>query len=250
MIDYQKLYQKGFRGIIFDIDNTLVHHGDDSTPEIDDLFRKIQRLGLKTLLLSNNDRGRVERFIKNIDTPYICDADKPNPQNYLKAVEMLNIKKEEAVVIGDQVFTDILGANRSGLASILVRFIRQDDEKWIGKRRYVEYAILECWKRDKSCYRRIGDIYTEGTAKNMKKKKEKKLFCEICPLTYEISKSKEVCKRNRSRASEKQGKKHSPCILQDKWDDHSSWRDFFVLEDCRENIKEEGLPGWSYYYRR
>ena len=96
MIDYQKLYQKGFRGIIFDIDNTLVHHGDDSTPEIDDLFRKIQRLGLKTLLLSNNDRGRVERFIKNIDTPYICDADKPNPQNYLKAVEMLNIKKEEA----------------------------------------------------------------------------------------------------------------------------------------------------------
>ena len=69
MIDYQKLYQKGFRGIIFDIDNTLVHHGDDSTPEIDDLFRKIQRLGLKTLLLSNNDRGRVERFIKNIDTP-------------------------------------------------------------------------------------------------------------------------------------------------------------------------------------
>lgn len=196
MIDYQKLYQKGFRGIIFDIDNTLVHHGDDSTPEIDDLFRKIQRLGLKTLLLSNNDRGRVERFIKNIDTPYICDADKPNPQNYLKAVEMLNIKKEEAVVIGDQVFTDILGANRSGLASILVKFIRQDDEKWIGKRRYVEYAILECWKRDKSCYRRIGDIYTEGTAKNMKKKKEKKLFCEICPLTYEISKSKEVCKRH------------------------------------------------------
>ena len=67
MIDYQKLYQKGFRGIIFDIDNTLVHHGDDSTPEIDDLFRKIQGLGLKTLLLSNNDRGRVERFIKNID---------------------------------------------------------------------------------------------------------------------------------------------------------------------------------------
>lgn len=100
------------------------------------------------------------------------------------------------MVIGDQVFTDILGANRSGLASILVRFIRQDDEKWIGKRRYVEYAILECWKRDKSCYRRIGDIYTEGTAKNMKKKKEKKLFCEICPLTYEISKSKEVCKRH------------------------------------------------------
>ena len=60
MIDYQKLYQKGFRGIIFDIDNTLVHHGDDSTPEIDDLFRKIQGLGLKTLLLSNNDPSEYQ----------------------------------------------------------------------------------------------------------------------------------------------------------------------------------------------
>ena len=194
LIDYQKLYQKGFRGIIFDIDNTLVHHGDDSTPEIDALFRKIQSLGLKTLLLSNNDRERVERFIKNIDTLYICDADKPNPQNYLKAVKLLDIKKEEAVVIGDQVFTDILGANRCGLASILVKFIRQDNEKWIGKRRYLEYAVLECWKHNKSCYRRLGNIYTEESTKHMKKK-EKKLFCEICPLTYEISKQKEVFKR-------------------------------------------------------
>lgn len=194
LIDYQKLYQKGFRGIIFDIDNTLVHHGDDSTPEIDALFYKIQSLGLKTLLLSNNDRERVERFIKNIDTLYICDADKPNPQNYLKAVKLLDIKKEEAVVIGDQVFTDILGANRCGLASILVKFIRQDNEKWIGKRRYLEYAVLECWKHNKSCYRRLRNIYTEESTKHMKKK-EKKLFCEICPLTYEISKQKEVFKR-------------------------------------------------------
>ena len=195
-IDYQKLYDRGFRGIIFDIDNTLVHHGDSSTLEIDDLFRRIQGIGLKTILLSNNDRERTERFIKNIDTPYICDADKPEPGNYLKAVKLLCIKKEEAVVVGDQIFTDILGANRSKLASILVRFIRLDNEKSIGKRRYLEYAILECWKHNRKYYRRIGDIHIEGADKNMKKKKEKKLFCEICPLTYEISKSKEICKRH------------------------------------------------------
>ena len=195
-IDYQKLYDRGFRGIIFDIDNTLVHHGDSSTLEIDDLFRRIQGIGLKTILLSNNDRERTERLIKNIDTPYICDADKPEPGNYLKAVKLLGIKKEEAVVVGDQIFTDILGANRSKLASILVRFIRLDNEKSIGKRRYLEYAILECWKHNRKYYRRIGDIHIEGADKNMKKKKEKKLFCEICPLTYEISKSKEICKRH------------------------------------------------------
>lgn len=172
-IDYQKLYDRGFRGIIFDIDNTLVHHGDSSTLEIDDLFRRIQGIGLKTILLSNNDRERTERFIKNIDTPYICDADKPEPGNYLKAVKLLGIKKEEAVVVGDQIFTDILGANRSKLASILVRFIRLDNEKSIGKRRYLEYAILECWKHNRKYYRRIGDIHIEGADKNMKKKKEK-----------------------------------------------------------------------------
>ena len=79
-LDYQKLYRHGYRGILFDIDNTLVHHGDDSTPEIDRLFRTIHETGLKTILLSNNDEERVLRFIRNIDTLYICDAGKPDPE--------------------------------------------------------------------------------------------------------------------------------------------------------------------------
>ena len=76
-IDYDKLRAKGFNAVIFDLDNTLVHHGDNSTPEVDELFRTIHRAGLKTILLTNNDEERVLRFIKNIDTLYICDADKP-----------------------------------------------------------------------------------------------------------------------------------------------------------------------------
>ena len=166
-IDYQKLYEKGFRGILFDIDNTLVHHGDDSTLEIDELFRKIHNIGLKTVLLSNNDKERIQRFIKKIDTPYICDANKPEPESYLKAVKMLNISKKEAVVIGDQIFTDIAGANKSGIASILVKFIRLDSEKRIGKRRYLEYLILCFWKQEKKYYQRIGDIFMEETGEKM-----------------------------------------------------------------------------------
>ena len=136
-IDYRKLYQKGYRGLIFDIDNTLVPHGEDSTAQVDALFVHIHEAGLKTLLLSNNDEERVLRFLKNIDSLYICDADKPNVRGYLQAVQMLGIRKEEALVIGDQVFTDILGANRSGLASILVKYIRRPGETKIGKRRRV-----------------------------------------------------------------------------------------------------------------
>ena len=70
-IDYEKLWQMGYRGLLFDIDNTLVHHGDDSTPEIDALFREIQAIGFKTLLLSNNEEKRINRFMQNITSYYI-----------------------------------------------------------------------------------------------------------------------------------------------------------------------------------
>ena len=143
-IDYLKLFDSGYRGILFDIDNTLVHHGDDSTEEVDNLFRRIHQTGLKTIMLSNNSENRIKRFTKNIDTLYIADADKPNITGYLKAVELLHLQKSECVCIGDQIFTDIYGANKSGIDSILVDFIRLPGEKWFGKRRILEKMILKC----------------------------------------------------------------------------------------------------------
>ncbi len=160
-IDYEQLYKNGIRGLIFDIDNTLVHHGDDSTDQIDALFQKIHKTGLKTLLLTNNDEERVKRFIKNIDTLYICDADKPDISGYLKAVELLGIKKEEAVCIGDQIFTDILGANRCKMASILVKFIRLEGETRFGKRRAVESVILKLYAKSHRYRNRLGNILKE-----------------------------------------------------------------------------------------
>lgn len=161
-LDYEKIFRKGFRAVIFDIDMTLVPHGEDSTPEIDALFKKIHAVGLKTLLLTNNDAARVKRFIKNIDTPYICDANKPNPAAYLKAVEVLGIKKTEAIFVGDQIFTDIVGANRSGIASILVRYVTAHEETDIGIRRRVEKIILKFYSWS-SCRHRLGDILREET---------------------------------------------------------------------------------------
>ena len=158
-IDYQKLYDKGYRGILFDIDNTLVHHGDPSTKEVDALFQKLHRMGWKTLLLTNNDQERVERFIQNIHTLYLCDAEKPDPSSYQKAIEQLNLPKQTVICIGDQIFTDILGANRSGISSILVKFIQIDGETKIGKRRYLERLILKFYRHSPFCRDRLGNIY-------------------------------------------------------------------------------------------
>lgn len=161
-IDYQKVYDLGYRAIIFDIDQTLVQHGEDSTPEIDQLFQEIQQIGLKTFLLSNNSTERIDSFLKNIQqTAYIPIADKPNPRNYKKAVEMLDVKKEEVLFIGDQLFTDILGANRSGLDNVLVRFLRHEHEINIGKKRQVEALILHCYQRSRRYQHRLGDICKE-----------------------------------------------------------------------------------------
>ena len=153
-INYDELYNKGYRGIIFDIDNTLVHHGDDATKEIEELFKEIHNIGFKTLLLSNNNEKRVKRFLSNIESLKTI--------NYLKAIEMMNIKKEETLFIGDQIFTDILGANRSGIANILVKFIQDKDEVRIGKRRQIERVILKLYKRNKTFQNRIGNIIKEG----------------------------------------------------------------------------------------
>ncbi len=156
-IDFEKIYALGYRGLVFDVDNTLVHHGDDSTPEIDALFQQLHDMGFQTLLLSNNDSQRLDRFNQNIRTLYIPDAGKPAPESYLQAVEMLGLEKDQVLCIGDQVFTDILGANRSGLKSILVHYIETGKREWIGFRRYAEKMILLLF-RLRSPRHKLGDI--------------------------------------------------------------------------------------------
>lgn len=157
-IDYVKLYNLGFRAIIFDLDNTLVYHGDDSNEKIDSFFYEIQNMGFKTLILTNNDEERVSRFLKNIDSLYICDACKPEVFGYNRAVDILGVDRNKILYIGDQMFIDILGANRCSIPNILVKFIRSDNEKKIGKKRYLEYFILFFYRHNRKYFNRLGDI--------------------------------------------------------------------------------------------
>jgi len=149
-IDYKKLYDHGYRGILFDVDNTLVHHNEPITPEAEALFAKLKAIGLQAALVSNNGEDRLARFTETIDVPFIANADKPEPEGYLQAMDMLGFQKAEVLAIGDQMFTDIRGANRAGIASILVHYMVKDPKAFIGFKRYLEKAVLLLYRFRKS----------------------------------------------------------------------------------------------------
>lgn len=156
-IDFEKLYSFGFRGIIFDIDNTLVFQDEDATEEVEELFSFLKSVGFKTVILSNNGEERVRRFLKNIDSPFVCKAYKPFKRGYRKALKAMNTEKEQTVFIGDQLFTDIFGANRCKIKSILVRPIKKDGAKPLF-RRTLEKPFIRSYLNSGKYRHRLGNI--------------------------------------------------------------------------------------------
>ena len=148
-IDFNGLYKKGIRGLIFDIDNTLVPHGADADERIEKLFGELKKMGFKTFLLSNNKLERVKRFNTNIRSLYIYRAGKPNITNYIKAMRMMGTKKETTVFIGDQLFTDIWGAKKAGITSILLNPIDKKEEIQIVLKRYLEKIVLNAYEKER-----------------------------------------------------------------------------------------------------
>ena len=80
-IDYEELYNKGYRGIIFDIDNTLVEHGAPVTKRCSDLFDRLRAMGFDTCIISNNKEPRVKPLADACGSRYVSKAGKPSPVN-------------------------------------------------------------------------------------------------------------------------------------------------------------------------
>ena len=148
-IDFVKLYEVGYRGVIFDIDNTLVPHGKPATPEIVEFFVRLREIGFQTRLLSNNQKERVEPFAIAVKSSFICNAHKPSRTNYLLAVKEMGIRIDETIFVGDQLFTDIYGANRSNIESILVDTIHKKEEIQIVMKRKLEKIVLFFYNKSK-----------------------------------------------------------------------------------------------------
>ena len=141
-IDFAGLYEKGYRGVIFDIDNTLVPHNALADERAEKLFARLRELGFESCLLSNNKEPRVKEFADKVHTRYIFKAGKPSVKGYEAAMEKMDTTRENTLFVGDQLFTDIYGANRTGLYSVLVKPIHPKEEIQIVLKRYLERIVL------------------------------------------------------------------------------------------------------------
>lgn len=142
IIDYEELYKKGYRGIIYDIDNTLVRHGYPADDRSIALFKRLHSIGFKTITLSNNKEPRVKMFCDAVDTPYIYKAGKPGIKGYKDSMQLMGTDSSNTLFIGDQIFTDVWGANRAGIHTILVKPIHPKEEIQIVLKRVLERLVL------------------------------------------------------------------------------------------------------------
>ncbi len=147
IIDFERLYKDGYRGLIFDIDNTLVPHGAPADDRAVALFARLKAIGFRCCLISNNQEPRVKMFNRDIGVDYVYDAHKPSTKNYLKAMEIMGTDRSNSLFIGDQLFTDVWGAKRAGIGNILVKPIHPKEEIQIVLKRYLERIVLHFYKK-------------------------------------------------------------------------------------------------------
>lgn len=149
VINYEELYRNGYRGILFDVDNTLVPHGAKADKRAKELFERLKKTGFSICLISNNKEHRVKSFNDEVNVKYIFDAHKPSVKGYERAMSLIGTNKKNTVFIGDQIFTDVYGANRAGLKTILVKPIHPKEEIQIVLKRYLEKIVLFFYLRNK-----------------------------------------------------------------------------------------------------
>lgn len=149
-IDFNHLYEEGLRIILTDLDNTLISYEETKpTQKILEKIKELESIGFEVILISNNKPNRIKEFCDGTDLIGFANARKPLGIGFKKALHATTLKdKSKTVIIGDQLMTDIFGANRFGTKSILVNPLKKKTEKWYTKmNRQVEYKMLDKIKK-------------------------------------------------------------------------------------------------------
>ena len=138
------LRQLGATGLLLDVDNTLTtHNAPEIAPEVLAWLRQRQAEGLHPVVVSNNAPERVAPFARQLGLPFQAKAAKPLSRGYRAAAALLELPPERCVVIGDQIFTDVLGANLAKMPSILLEpILPETEQKFIVFKRRLERLLL------------------------------------------------------------------------------------------------------------
>ena len=138
----------GVKGIVLDIDNTLEPY-ENPTPSAPLLawFDSLANAGIKAAFVSNNNATRVELFNKNLGFPAYFKAGKPFKKNINRALADIGVSADEAILMGDQIFTDVWAARNSGLRAILLPPIKDKRDILTRSKRALEKPIIKKYKK-------------------------------------------------------------------------------------------------------
>lgn len=144
----EKLQALGIKGIITDLDNTLVEWDRADAPEeIANWMKTLQDAGIKVIIASNNNEDRVKHFAEPLNIPYIHRAKKPLGSAYYAGLLQLRLRRNEVAMVGDQLLTDVFGAKRQKLYTFLVRPVAESDGFVTLFNRFIERRVFNDLKR-------------------------------------------------------------------------------------------------------
>mgnify|MGYP002560552758 FL=1 len=147
-ITIEMLQKNKIKALILDIDNTLIDYEENMEESVKQWAKDLKGQGTKLIILSNtNKKTKVEKVAKTLEIPYIYFAKKPLKSGFKKAKEQLKENEEHIAVVGDQIFTDIIGGNRCKMFTILVEPIKEKDFWYTAWKRPIENKIKNNFKQ-------------------------------------------------------------------------------------------------------
>ena len=147
-ITIQFLLEKKIKALILDVDNTLIDYYKYLSEDIVKWANELQGQGIKLYILSNtNKKEKVEMVANKLEIPYKLFANKPSKKGFKKIQEELKLESENIGVVGDQIFTDVIGGNRSNMFTILVDPVTKKDYFYTAWKRPIENVIKQRLKK-------------------------------------------------------------------------------------------------------
>ncbi|MBQ2888022.1 MAG: YqeG family HAD IIIA-type phosphatase [Firmicutes bacterium] len=145
LLDLAELERLGYRALLFDVDNTITTwNSPDIAPEVVAWFAALADSNLQGCIISNNSAERLRPLAEQLGLQFVSKARKPLPVGYKRAMRLLGVEQRQTLMIGDQLLTDILGANLAGVDSVLLKPISLAKEfRWTYVNRRIERLIIK-----------------------------------------------------------------------------------------------------------